>query len=263
MVQRANNPRVFAETISIDAWRTPFDGKTAEADLHIDAGFSKGRVGGPGAPIRFRLSLKRAEIQVILDLADVLVIPPSSVMRAPFRQVEVTKYVESRRSIEGEARASLTELSARGQFAAKGSIEIAETRQRSATEGDIFVDYRKIEHGYSFAVEASTSSRLLLGRPWDPLKPLLRVRDTRALRQRGEPPEPRIEVRCRREDLFVEDVEFTDKRKYSWSNLTRLKKLVVEQYIKDELAKVGFLSGDLSDPFESILLSDAVPFIES
>ena len=63
MVQRANNPRVFAETISIDAWRTPFDGKTAEADLHIDAGFSKGRVGGPGAPIRFRLSLKRAEIQ--------------------------------------------------------------------------------------------------------------------------------------------------------------------------------------------------------
>ncbi|WP_431271205.1 hypothetical protein [Dankookia sp. P2] len=77
-----NNPRVFAQTIMLDAWRSPFDGKHAEADLHIDVVFEpRGRVGGPGAPVRFRLSLKRAEVHVIRDRVGVLEIKRSTVLR--------------------------------------------------------------------------------------------------------------------------------------------------------------------------------------
>jgi hypothetical protein len=46
-----NNPRVFAETITLDAWRSAFDGTSGEADLHVDVVFAeKGRVGGE--PVR-------------------------------------------------------------------------------------------------------------------------------------------------------------------------------------------------------------------
>jgi len=78
-----NNPRVFAETISIDAWRSPFEGTKGEADLHVDVVFSeKGRVGGGEAPVRFRLSLKRAEIHVVRDNENIIEINRSSVLRA-------------------------------------------------------------------------------------------------------------------------------------------------------------------------------------
>src|SRR5262249_54436163 len=83
MVAGDNNPRVFAQTITLDAWRTAFDGHRGEADLHIDVVFAEGgRVGGDGAPVRFRLSLKRAEVHVVRDREDVIDIKSDSVMRA-------------------------------------------------------------------------------------------------------------------------------------------------------------------------------------
>jgi hypothetical protein len=78
-----NNPRVFAETVTIDAWRSNFDGTSGQADLHINVVFAeRGRVGGRDAPVRFRLSLKRAEVHVIRDSEGILDIIRSSIRRA-------------------------------------------------------------------------------------------------------------------------------------------------------------------------------------
>ena len=83
MSLKRNNPRSFAETVSLDAWHTPFSQDKAEADLHIDVVFAESRLGGADqdAPVRFRLNLKRAEVHVVRDGAGVLKIPPASVAR--------------------------------------------------------------------------------------------------------------------------------------------------------------------------------------
>ncbi len=78
-----NNPRVFAETISLDAWRTPFDGDKGEAEPYVDVVFAeRGRVGGGADPVRFRLSLKRAEIVVLRDNENIVEVDRLSILRA-------------------------------------------------------------------------------------------------------------------------------------------------------------------------------------
>ena len=67
-----NNPRAFAKTVAVESWRTPFtDDDRAVADLFIDLVFDEARIGGNESvsecPVRFRLSLKKAELHVIKD----------------------------------------------------------------------------------------------------------------------------------------------------------------------------------------------------
>lgn len=91
----------------------------------------------------------------------------------------------------------------------------------------------------------------------------MKIRDTNAKRKRDEPPEPRIEIHCLREDLLIEDIVFTSERFPLWSALTRKKQIAVEQFIKDELARAGLPCDELSEPFARIVMGDAVPTAES
>jgi hypothetical protein len=87
----------------------------------------------------------------------------------------------------------------------------------------------------------------------------MKLKDTNHHRKRGEPPEVRIEIHCLREDLIIEQIEFTDSNFPIWRKLPHLKRVAVEQYIKDELARAGLPCGVLSDPFTRIVLADAMP----
>jgi len=90
----------------------------------------------------------------------------------------------------------------------------------------------------------------------------MKIRDRNVKRKRGEPPELRVEIHCLREDLLIEEIEFTSDRFPLWSALPRKKQLAVEQFIKDELARAGLPCGDLSEPFTRIILGDAIPTAE-
>ena len=89
----------------------------------------------------------------------------------------------------------------------------------------------------------------------------MRIRDSNYRRAHGEAPEIRIEIHCRRDDFIIEDIQFSDKNLGFFEKLTRNKQVVVEQYIKDELARAGFPCGDLSEPFTRLILADVVPSV--
>jgi hypothetical protein len=259
-----NNPRTFAETISLDAWRSPFDGEKGEADLHIDVVFSEGRVGGAEEPVRFRLTLRKAEIHVVLDPAEVLRIPPSSVKRASLPVVELTRETENRHSAEVAAGLDVSPEKLNGNLKAKGSasVDVTEKMQEVEKLSRMIVTHRKTENGYAFVIEPNKGQNRLNGQPWNAAQPMLRVKDTKHQRVRGEPPEPKIEIHCRREDLIIEDVQFSDDSGISWKKLSRNKKVAVEQFIKEELSKSGFPCGDISNPFSKIILNDAIPYVD-
>jgi hypothetical protein len=256
-----NNPRIFAETIALDAWRTAFDGERGEADLHIDVVFSDGgRVGGEGAPVRFRLSLNRAEVRVVRDSEDVIEVKPDSVMRAdqpePGKSRKVTeKKTKLSGSVDGELSTTSSKLAVRGS--GSGDLQVTNTLEEARSVPTMEVTHWKTDSGYGFKI-ASTKGRLK-GQPWAAKTPVMKIKDTNARRKRGEPPEVRVEIHCLREDLVIERIEFTDSSFPIWKKLPHRKKIAVEQFIRDELARAGLPCGDLSDPFTRIILADAVP----
>ncbi len=260
-----NNPRVFAETISLDAWRTPFDGKIGEADLHIDVSFNKkGRIGGHGSPVRFRLSLKRAEIHVIRDSEGIIDIRRSAVRRASLpdpskRERKLKNEISTDANIN--ATLSLTSGSLNATAAGKHHIDIVDTITGKDEIYAMSVRHWSTDRGYGFRIAASDSGALD-GQPWPANERVMAIHDTKSQRKRGEPPEVRIEIHCLREDLLIESIEFVDENMTVFERLTRSKKTAVEQYIKDELARAGFPCGDLTEPFTRLILADVIPTVE-
>ena len=264
MAKGDNNPRVFAETIALDAWRSAFDGERGEADLHIDVVFSNGgRVGGEGAPVRFRLSLKRAEVRVVKDNEDVIEVKSDSVMRAdqpePGRSRQLTEErTKLSGGIDGELSTTSTKLAVKG--GGSGDLQVTKTLEETGSVPAMEVTHWKTDSGYGFKI-ASTKGNLK-GQPWAAKTPVMKIKDTNVRRKRGEPPEVRVEIHCLREDMVIEGIEFTDSSFPIWKNLPHRKRIAVEQYIRDELARAGLPCGDLSDPFTRIILADAVPSVE-
>jgi hypothetical protein len=214
-----NRRRAFADVVTVDAWHESFDGKRFKADLHADVVFGMARVGGEAeSPIRFRLSVKRAEIVVVIPESEPLTVDTQSVAReSPEVHGKVTEVVErpSRSHAEGEISASLfpSELAAGASLSA-GTQGVSSARQKvevSAPINIMVVTSSKTDEGhYRWIVKPSTTT-LLEGRPWDANKhPRLKLIDQRKNRTKGIPPTVRVEVHCRREDLIVEDLQIKD-----------------------------------------------------
>jgi hypothetical protein len=251
-----NNPRAFGDAVSLDAWRTKYDESSGEADLHVNVVFSQGRIGGDeNSPIRFRLQLLRAEVHVIRDAAQVIAIRPSSVQTGRRAAAEESVKVITETEAKGQVRAGLSsnpDISA-GSEARK--LVRDETTFTRTDEPIVFVSM-KTDHGYLFRIEPSTATALS-GSPWSSEVPLLKILDSKKDRKHGEAPEVRVELRCRREDMHITDIQLTE----SASNITYSanKILAVEQYIRSELLKIGFLVPSLTDPFSEAVIADVVP----
>jgi hypothetical protein len=109
MVQNFDNRRrAFADVVSIDAWHEPFDANEGTVDLHADVVFGTARVGGETeSPIRFRLSIKRAELLVVIPNSEPVKIDRKSVSRsAPEGHGSLTETVEH--NSEANAKAGLS-----------------------------------------------------------------------------------------------------------------------------------------------------------
>jgi len=264
MTDRPNNPRAFAEVVSIDVWRTPFANGSGEADLHIDVGFFEGRFGADtltGSPVRFRLSLKRAEVHVFRDQANIIEIPPSSVAReAPIASKAKTTTTQSK-SLKGGVGAALAGNRAQldASVEAKRATEITKRIEKDEDLCDMRIAHRKMldGRGYVFTIQPSTG-RTLDGPAWDSAIPRMKLRDSKSTRKRGVPPEITVQIHCRREDLHIEDVTIVDATILNGGFLSRNKQIAVEQYIKKEVLSMGLPCGDLSDSFATVILGDAV-----
>jgi hypothetical protein len=211
-----NRRRAFADVVTIDAWHDDFSNDAQSVALHADVVFGTARVGGESeSPVRFRLSAKRAEVVVIIPESEPVSVDTKSVSRdAPQLEGRLTEILEQTKqaSAKGGISASVSpatlNASATAAAEAQSIISTSKKIEVSATVQFMIVTQSKTADGqYRWLIEPRTKE-ILEGRPWDATQqPRLKLIDRRKDRTKGIPPAVRVEVRCRREDLVIQDLE--------------------------------------------------------
>lgn len=260
-----NNPRVFGEVVSLEVWRTEYNTETGTAALHINAKFQDGRIRSEGTPrVSFRLRLRSAEIFIRPDSTSTIKLQPGSALVPSTPEGKRT--VTNRQALEASAAAAagitVVGPTASMNAGAKSRMSAEVTTTYSSAYRSITFLHGKKNGSHIYCLEPVDQS-YLNGLPWDYNTKVLSLRDTRMGRKKGEPPEPSVEIRCKREDIDITDIKLVDEREINLLSRISMNKLkIVENYIKDELARLGFGNANMSDPFEDILIADAYPECE-
>src|SRR4051794_7807338 len=114
----SNRRRAFADVVSVDAWHGDF-AEGRRVDFHADVVFGTARVGGEiDSPIRFRLSVKSAEVVLVISDFEPVKVDPKSVFRGSReRHGQVTETVEqsSQASAAGKFGASISSRAVDGK----------------------------------------------------------------------------------------------------------------------------------------------------
>jgi hypothetical protein len=262
-----NRRRLFADLVNIDAWHEPF-GSVARVDLHADIVFGMARLGGDAAsPVRFRLRAKRAEVLVIIPDTEPLTVDRASVSRDT-HNIHVTdeKTIKRGKSVKGKAgaKASLSKLTASVDVGVSGEAEVSSERKTKITHetGQMKVMQSKTAEGYyRWIIEPADGSHLL-GRPWEASEaPRLKLIDRRANKSNQIPPCVRVEVRCKREDLSIEDVVVKDETLWRaiQGRLGHQNRMVAaESYIRTKLVEEGLEVRNFDDLFGDITLGSVI-----
>jgi hypothetical protein len=266
----ANHTRAFADVVTIDAWHSAFVEGRAKVSLHADVVFGTARLGGePDSTIRFKLSIKRAELVVIVPETEPLRIDKASIARdAPKRTGSETKTVKEGASIstEGKVGVSLGTTTAQGEVGVQSSGKKKSETQTKTIITSRFSDMlvtqsMTAERDYRWSIECRPGE-VLDGRPWDGLKhPRMKIIDTRRDPDSGVPPAVRLEMRCRREDLSISSIQLKDNN--MWKRVrSRLgfgnRILAAEAYIIHRLAEEGLTTRNFSDRYGEILLATTI-----
>ncbi|MCW4461961.1 hypothetical protein OK349_09605 [Sphingomonas sp. BT-65] len=261
-----NLKRIFADVVSIDSWHTPFDGRTGTATVHIDAVFGEARLGGEAnAPIRFRLSLRRADVVVAIAPTEPLAVDKGSVARnQSISSVKIARRSETSTDINMSANAKVA-FPVVAAAAASGGLGMKQASSEVVSSEEqmrlVLITQSKTHDGHYRWECKPTLGAKLNGRPWDPEKdPRFSVKDLRksANQIQGS---MRIEVRCRREDLIIEDIDIKDQgilEKISNSYNLKNKIAAVEAYLTHILSSENLEFANISDPFGSICLADVM-----
>lgn len=263
----SNSSRALRQVVSLDGWIATFDSEET-ATVHADVVFREGRFGAEQSDkVRFRLSLKRAEIVLIIPEGEPLRVMRASVCRTPVRAAEVRRITrETNAKAEGKIGASLTEtLLPVGKLGAAASASRTMTTHQELLEtvaGHLEQHFTTTEGHPAWEVRAVGTSQLE-GTPWDAADaPRLKVRRLAERNGLGDKPALRVEMRCRREDIEISDLELKDNEKQSWFSKRSNKDVnlaAAEQVIKTELLAAGFLrSPDLSEAHSELLIADVI-----
>jgi hypothetical protein len=273
--QNDNRVRALADVVTIDAWHRAFHGKNRSADLHADVVFGLARVGGEiESPVRFRLSVRRAEVLVIIPENEPLSVNRETVSRESSHAAGILTEVSEKKAkmhAKGDVESGIGLLgpSATIRASVGGDASISTNRKvEVSTPIRLFrTTQSKTEEGhYRWIVESETSNPLN-GRPWDSSAPRLTLIDNGGeVSSKSLQPTVRVEVRCRREDLIIEDIELKDES--IWSNLTgragfNNRMAAAESYIRDQLIRLGLEVKNIEDKFGQLTMAsataDAVP----
>ena len=267
---QANRRRAFADVVTVEAWHDNFTDNNSEVDLHADVVFGTARVGGEtDSPVRFRLSVKRAEVVIIIPELEPVAVDRRSVSRdSPEVQGCITE--TRQRSSKGDLSAGVslsgTQEGLQGSLTAKAAGQKSASTMRTTEVSEavrlIIVTQSKTDEGhYRWLLEPSLPP-FLKGRPWDPAKqPRLRLIDNRKDRSKGIPPSVRVEVRCRKEDLHIEDLRVKDEG--LWETLRNRvgftnRLAAAESYIRERLLEEGLEVENMDDIFGQITLGSAM-----
>jgi hypothetical protein len=262
-----NRKRAFADAVTVEAWHDDFGSTKSCVDLHADVVFGIARVGGESeSPVRFRLSIKRAEVVVIIPDTEPVTVDKKSVSRdSPQLVGRLTKTMERKMKAgaKGKLSGSISPVYLGGSITAEAHTEAGlSSSDRLSISGAVrlmLVTQSQTEDGHYRWLVTPQTKGFLEGRPWDPIKePRLKLIDKRKNRQKGIPPTVRVEIRCRREDLVIDDLTLKDEG--LWQSLKekagfRNKLAAAESYIRDRLSEEGLEVRNISDIFGQVTLA--------
>lgn len=272
-MSNANQLRAFTEVTTIHAWQESNDGgKTLK--IYADVSFRTVGVGAePEIPVRFKLSLKRAKINLILPRSDpALVFEKKELARSEKGMdpspIKTTREKLSRRKKFAELTSSIvakfgglldagisSKISHEVEKESKVVTETTEEQFKMRVSGNIISDSVAAWH-----VEAQSSDRLAHS-PWDASTPRATIRDT-AFEGRRDGVEAggiSFEISCAMDDLIIEEVEIknpTMKQRLNGSAYKAAADAAIIQYIRDELRKSGLESRYIEDKFGSVTLAN-------
>jgi hypothetical protein len=262
-----NRLKALAEVVSIDAWHDELSPDNCKVDLYADVVFSTGRLGGEAASqVRFRLSVKRAELVLIIPELEPFKVEKPSVARLD--QGMKLKHSVSQATSVKESLSGGMKIGA-GTKGATASANVGAEAKRERKRNETLVGSREVasikatyrlhnaDNSSCWTFEPGIGP-ILEGRPWDPSStPLLKLVDTRQDRSNSIPPTARFEIRCRREDFEITDIHLKDET-FMWRRGKKIRMKAAEAYIRNQLAEAGLTAGDLKEPFAIIKLGQIV-----
>jgi hypothetical protein len=266
LINQNNRTRSFGEIITLEAWHDKFDDTNQKVSLHADVVFREGRLGGdPTSEVKFRLSVKQAELVIILPELEPVKVDPSSVLRDD-SDLTIHRTLNKNTETNAGASADIKMIStAKEKISADVSVsggqKISETEVVEAVEvlKKMRVVQSKTADGHYRWELSPAGNTILEGRPWNPNDhPRLKLVDLRSDRSKGIAPAIMLEVRCLREDLRITNIELKDNnlfRKLKEGKAFQNKLIAAQAYIRQRLINEGLNFGDLSDSYAPVVLA--------
>jgi hypothetical protein len=119
--------RAFTDVVSLEAWHDEFGKIDGRAQIYAAVGFRTARVGSEKErPVWFRLSIKRAEIHLIIPDTEPVKVDPRTVARSPIEQPGKRSITTERRqetSLGAKLGSGADFGSASAQISLKANIE--------------------------------------------------------------------------------------------------------------------------------------------
>jgi len=250
-----NQRRLFSDVVSVDGWSIKGDDAS---QVCVDVAFRTSAMGGePESDVRFRLSLKRAELVAIIPPLEPLSIMKDTVARD--RSATVTQIIKRDAEASGRQDAaavgatltdSIPRVSANARITSDRRSEQSNTKEQTIEAGPIMVDCSLTPEGNYRWEMTPAMGTLLKGSGWDPQNPRFSVKSSSRLGG-----SIRFQIRCLREDIEITDISFKKKLAiYDPRTIGRNKMAAVESYIRSKLTETGLIEGDITDPFSDICL---------
>jgi hypothetical protein len=263
----SNSSRALRQVVSVDGWIAAFDEQDT-ATVHADVVFREGRFGADSADqVRFKLKLSRAEIVLIVPEGEPLRVMRRTIQRTPSSPAETRSVTrETSAELGGNARFDLSATSVPAAAVGGGAAASGRTSTRQEltemVSGVVEQHFSTLEGHPAWEVQ-TIGCGWLQGNPWEAEDaPRLSVKRLSERNRDGDKPTLRIEIRCRREDFEITDLELKDSEKQGWFAKRKNRDInlaAAEQVIKEELLSAGFLRApDLSEQHSEMLIADVI-----
>jgi hypothetical protein len=257
----------------INAWFDPLGDVHRRYSFHANVAFQEERLGSDSAAsVRFRISLKRCEVVVILpsDRSTLKADPRTLAMTPP--RSPISQERTNKRSRAARIGAKFGFTGGRPDLGITASADggvSAETSQSDVQSIPILstLHGQSKDRHHCWRVSGEYEGKLL-GSLWNAAEePRFQVIDQRSAenreldKERGLPPIASVEIRCMREDLVISEISLKDEEEERAArgksgHKNRLK--AAESYIRTELLKEGLSVGDLSDVFSEMTIAEMI-----
>lgn len=221
-MNKNNVSKCLAGVVSLEAWHDNFINNNEAVNLYTDVVFRTERVGGHNnSPVKFRLSIKKAEVVIIISETEQVKVKLSTVARC---ENDIEQIIQK-------------------------NIPTISVLQSKSPEG-----------GYRWELTPK-NSKVLVGKPWNPVKkPRLQLQQNNNCTN-SIAPGVLIEVRCLREDLDIQSLELTDENLFEKCRSragVKNNEAAAISYIRDQLIKEGLDFGDLENSFGHITIASTI-----